>query len=115
MLDLTGLLRLMTENGGSDLHLVVGSPPLIRVDGELRRLKGSALSPDDTALVAHSITPADRRQDLERRSEADFAYSVPGVGRFRVNVFRQRGSISVVMRRVRTASASFEDLGLPTV
>src|SRR5438105_12824663 len=110
MLDLTALLRIMAQHSGSDLHLVVGSPPLIRVDGELRRMKGDPLSPDDTALVAHSIMPPDRRERLEQRAEADFAHSVPGVGRFRVNVFRQRGAISVVMRRVRTASASFDDL-----
>jgi twitching motility protein PilT len=115
MLDLTALLKIMAEHSGSDLHLVVGSPPLIRVDGELKRLNGNPLSPDDTALVARSIMPADRREDLEQRREADFAHSVPGVGRFRVNVFRQRGALSVVMRRVRTASASFEDLGLPPV
>jgi twitching motility protein PilT len=115
MLDLTNLLRIMSENSGSDLHLVVGSPPLIRVDGELRRLEGTPLTADETALVARSIMPVDRREQLEQRQEADFAHSVAGVGRFRVNVFHQRGSISIVMRRVRMHSASFEDLGLPPV
>jgi len=105
----------MAQSSGSDLHLVVGSPPLIRVDGELRRLEAAPLTADDTALVAHSLTPPDRREDLEQRNEADFAHSLAGVGRFRVNVFRQRGSVSVVMRRVRMASASFEELGLPAV
>jgi twitching motility protein PilT len=114
MLDLTALLRTLAENSGSDLHLVAGSAPLIRVDGELMRLEGKALTPEDTALIAHTIMPPDRREDLERRREADFAHSLTGVGRFRVNVFRQRGSISLVMRRVRTSSASFESLGLPS-
>jgi twitching motility protein PilT len=115
MLDLTALLRTVAENSGSDLHLTAGSPPLIRVDGELRRLEGKPLTADDTALIAHSIMPPDRREHLEQKQEADFAHSLAGVGRFRVNVFRQRGAISVVMRRVRTSSASFEELGLPVV
>src|SRR6266581_4840071 len=115
MLDLTGLLRTVAENSGSDLHLTAGSPPLIRVDGELRRLEGKPLTADDTALIAHSIMPPDRRDQLEQKREADFAYSLAGVGRFRVNVFHQRGSVSIVMRRVRVGSPSFEDLGLPPV
>ena len=115
MLDLTGLLRTVAENSGSDLHLTAGSPPLIRVDGELRRLEGKPLTADDTALIAHSIMPPDRRDQLEQKREADFAHSLAGVGRFRVNVFHQRGAITVVMRRVRTSTGSFEELGLPPV
>jgi twitching motility protein PilT len=115
MLDLTALLKTLAEAGGSDLHLTAGSPPLIRVDGELRRLEGKPLTADDTALIAHSIMPADRRERLESRQEADFAHSLTGVGRFRVNVFQQRGSLGIVMRRVQTHSKTFEELGLPPV
>jgi twitching motility protein PilT len=115
MVDITALLKMVAESSGSDLHLTPGSPPLIRVDGELRRLEGNPLTPADTQQIAHTIMPPDRREDLERKREADFAHSLAGVGRFRVNVFRQRGSISVVMRRVRTSSAGFDALGLPPV
>src|SRR6266496_451332 len=114
-LDLAALLRTLAENDGSDLHLKVGSPPLIRVDGELHRLEGPRLTPQDTQLLASQIMPPDRRGWLEQKKETDFALSVPGVGRFRANVFYQRGSITLVLRRVRVGSQSFEDLGLPPV
>jgi twitching motility protein PilT len=113
--DLAALLRTLAENDGSDLHLKVGSPPLIRVDGALRRLEGPRLTPQDTQTLAQSIMPADRRNLLEQRKETDFALSVPGLGRFRANVFYQRGSLTMVLRRVRVGSQSFEDLGLPPI
>jgi twitching motility protein PilT len=115
LVDLTSLLRILAEEGGSDLHLKVGAPPTIRVDGLLRRLPGNQLTGVDTTTAAHEILPADRREKLERQNEADFAYSVSGVGRFRVNVFRQRGSVSLVFRWVRVGSPGFDDLGLPPV
>src|SRR3989454_3104152 len=115
MLDLNGLLRTLAESSGSDLHLIVGQPPIIRVDGELRRLAGNPIMPDDTVQVAQAIIPHDRRDQLTQQKEIDFAYTVAGLGRFRVNVFRQRGSISLVLRRVRVGSPSFEELGLPPV
>jgi twitching motility protein PilT len=115
MLNLTALLETLAENEGSDLHLKAGSPPIIRVDGILRRLDGRALTGEDTEMVSHAIMPADRREQLEHQNESDFAHSITGLGRFRVNVFRQRGSISMVLRRVRIGSASFEELGLPPV
>jgi twitching motility protein PilT len=115
LLDLTELLRSLAEAGGSDLHLKVGSPPVIRVDGSLRRLDGPRLTASETVLAAQSIMPPDRREKLEKQDEADFAYSVAGIGRFRVNAFRQRGSVSLVFRWVRVGSPSFEDLGLPPV
>jgi twitching motility protein PilT len=85
------------------------------VDGELRRLEGKPLTPDDTALIAQAIIPPDRRDLLMSQKEVDFAHSLAGVGRFRVNVFRQRGSISIVLRRVRVGSPSIDELGLPPV
>lgn len=115
MIDPSSLLRTLAENAGSDLHLIVGQPPVIRVDGQLRRIAGKPLTPDDTALIAQAIIPPERRSMLMTQKEVDFAHSLAGVGRFRVNVFRQRGSISIVLRRVRVGSESFEELGLPAV
>jgi twitching motility protein PilT len=115
MIDPSSLLRTLAENAGSDLHLIVGQPPVIRVDGQLRRIAGKPLTPDDTALIAQAIIPPERRSMLMSQNEVDFAHSLAGVGRFRVNVFRQRGSLSIVLRRVRVGSASFEELGLPPV
>jgi twitching motility protein PilT len=115
MVDIEELLRHLVEADGSDLHLKVGSPPTIRVDGSLRRVGDVALTPEETARIAGFIMPTDRRGQMLEQRESDFAYSLPGVGRFRVNVFRQRGSASIVMRRVRIGSPSFDELGLPTV
>jgi len=115
MLDLNALLQSLVKHGGSDLHLAVGSPPFIRVNGELRRLEGDSISAEETKHTAYSIAPADRRGFLEEGGELDFAYAVPGVGRFRVNAFRQRGVVSLALRRIRIGSASFEQLGIVPV
>jgi twitching motility protein PilT len=115
MVDPSSLLRTLAENAGSDLHLIVGQPPVIRVDGQLRRIAGKPLTPDDTTLIAQAIIPPERRSLLMTQKEVDFAHSIAGIGRFRVNVFRQRGSMSIVLRRVRVGSSSFEELGLPSV
>ena len=115
MLDLQVLLRAVAENSASDLHLRVGSPPLVRVDGSLQPVEGPPLGPAETAAIAQSILPPERWERLAQRKEADFAHSVPGVGRFRVNAYYQRGSISLVFRRVRVGSPSYDELGLPPV
>ncbi|HEV8456249.1 MAG TPA: type IV pili twitching motility protein PilT, partial [Gemmatimonadales bacterium] len=110
MLDLKDLLQIVSDQGASDLHLIVGASPTIRVDGQLIRLDAPPLKSSDTAAIALAITPPDRQHLLETQKEVDFAHSIPGGGRFRVNVFRQRGSMSVVMRRVRLGGASFKEL-----
>ena len=109
MLDLNALLKTLVSNGGSDLHLVAGSPPYIRVNGVLRRLKAKVLTPQDTVDTARFIIPTDRRERFDNLLEADFAYSAANIGRFRVNMFRQRGSVTLVFRRVQVGSASFEE------
>jgi twitching motility protein PilT len=115
LLNLKSLLRTLAETNGSDVHLKAGAPPILRIDGELRRLEGRNLTPEDTAYIAQSILPQDRKDGLKDKRELDFALSLAGVGRFRVNVFYQRGSVSLVLRRVRVGSASFDELGLPPV
>jgi twitching motility protein PilT len=114
--EIDALLRTLAERSGSDLHLKVGSPPLMRLDGVLTRADGEEpLRPDDTEAMARQIVPEDRWEDFLRRNEADFAYGLSGVARFRVNLFRQRGSVSLVLRLVRVGSPSFDELGLPEV
>jgi twitching motility protein PilT len=88
---------------------------MLRIDGQLTRFDAPPLKPSDTEAAAEAITPPDRRHLLETQKELDFAHSIPGGGRFRVNVFRQRGSISIVMRRVRLGGAEFDELGIPPV
>jgi twitching motility protein PilT len=103
------------EQRGSDLHVKVGSMPHVRVDGKLGPAPFEVVSPADAERMAYGIMPKDRADEFDASSEADFALSVPGVGRFRVNVFRQRGSIGLVLRRVLPGTPSFESLGLPPV
>jgi twitching motility protein PilT len=115
-MDLDNLLGLLADRQGSDLHLKAGSPPLMRVDGVLGRVEGmESLSAEDTEAAARKVIPEGRWETFEERREADFAYGLPGVGRFRVNAFRQRGAISLVMRLVRVGSPSLAELGLPPI
>ena len=110
------LLQRTVSAGASDLHLKVGSPPVIRVAGELRRLHGlPTLRPNDTESYAQTIFTQRAVREFKERGEADFAWGRPDLGRFRVTAFRQRGSVSMVLRRVPSDMASFEDLGVPGV
>jgi twitching motility protein PilT len=92
-----------------------GSPPVIRVDGELFLLDAPPMTPEDTKDVAASIMTDKQIRRFSEHNEIDFAYSAPQLGRFRVNVFRQRGSISMAMRQVATQIPSFEELHLPEI
>ncbi|WP_412029756.1 type IV pilus twitching motility protein PilT [Deinococcus yunweiensis] len=107
------LLREMVTRRASDVHLQAGSPPMGRVDGQLVPFGSQALMPPDTQLLAQALMPAEQWEDFEYRHELDIAYSVSGLGRFRCNVFRQRGAVGIVMRIVSDAIPGFESLGLP--
>ena len=108
-------LRLLVEQEGSDLHVKVGSAPLLRIDGRLQRLDRDALAAEDTQAIVDDIVPKDLLPSFLERGEVDFAHSLAGVGRFRVNVFRQRGTASMVLRRLRFGGPRFEEMGLPDV
>ncbi len=112
---LDDLLRKCVEIGASDLHLKVGSPPVFRIDGELTPTSLEGLKPADTEAYAQSIFTQRAAKEFREINEADFAYGKPELGRFRVNVFRQRGSVSLVLRRVIQSTHTFEELGLPPV
>jgi twitching motility protein PilT len=99
----------------SDLHLKVGTAPKLRETGRLVPLDRTPLTPEETVAIASAIVPPDRLERFETSGEVDFAYSVAHVGRFRVNVFRQRGSTSMVLRRLRFGGPTFAELGLPDV
>jgi twitching motility protein PilT len=109
-----GLVQSMTEKGSSDLHLKVGSPPAIRVRGLLEHMEGyESLRPEDTEAMLAEIIPENVSGEFKSEGEADFSYAVAGVGRFRVNAFRQRGAASLVMRFIPFGVPKFEDLNLP--
>src|SRR3954463_958511 len=116
--DLNAALTHLVEVGGSDLHLKVPAPPSMRLNGALRPFEGTEpLTNEDTEAVVQQMTADDQgklREFLET-GEVDLAYSIPGVARFRVNAFRQRGSASLVIRTIPFLIRSFEDLGLPPV
>ncbi|MDO4264342.1 MAG: PilT/PilU family type 4a pilus ATPase [Deinococcus sp.] len=107
------LLIEMMNAGASDVHLQAGSPPMGRVHGELMQFGAKVLRPDDTAGYAQTLLTPAQWEDFEFRNELDSAYSLAGYGRFRVNVFRQRGSVGIVMRVVRDQIPDFGTLGLP--
>ncbi|MFN2544376.1 MAG: type IV pilus twitching motility protein PilT [Actinomycetota bacterium] len=109
------LLRYMVEVGASDLHLRAGAPPFVRVDGQLAPSPFSLLTPPETEALATEILPLRKATEFADTHEADAGFSVPGVGRFRINVFRQRGEVSLAIRRVRADIPAFDELRLPPV
>jgi twitching motility protein PilT len=116
MAEIDGLLKLMTDRGASDLHIKVGSPPALRLHSRLVMVSEiPRLTPEQTHILASGMMDDDQRAKLEAGGEVDFAYSLSGVGRFRVNAFRQRGSVGMTLRRVSTERMSVEELGLPPV
>jgi twitching motility protein PilT len=116
MAEIDGLLKMMSEQGSSDLHIKVGSPPAVRLNGKLVVLhEVKTLSPEVTSRLALGMMDEHQKAGFENHREVDFAYSLSGVGRFRVNVFRQRGSVAMTLRRVSTERSSVEALGLPPV
>jgi twitching motility protein PilT len=108
-------LRALVDCGGSDLHCKVGSPPRVRIDGRLRKLETRDLTPPDTEQMVREVLREDLIDEFDSSNEADFAYSLPDVGRFRVNAFRSRGSAGLVFRRVSVGAIPLRDLGLPAV
>jgi twitching motility protein PilT len=115
--DLHFCLHHLIEHGGSDLHLKVPSAPVIRVDGLMNPIDGLApLTPEDTERAVHEMLgdPA-KLQEFNDEGEVDFAYSIPGLARFRCNAFRQRGSVSVVVRAIPVSIKSISELSLPPV
>jgi twitching motility protein PilT len=116
MFDIDSALRTLVERGGSDLHVKVGVPPTARMQGDLAPLEGyQPLRPDDTEKAFQDMAEVRSLTEFEECGEADFSYSVPGLSRFRVNAFKQRGSISIVCRAIPFEIRSVEDLGLPPV
>jgi twitching motility protein PilT len=113
--DITKLFELMEKYAASDLHLKVGSPPIYRIHGKIRRIKSEPLSFDKILTMIFSIM-TDRQKTMFMENKVhDFAYSASGLGRYRVNAFYQRGAVSLAARRVNTYVPTFEELNLPSV
>jgi twitching motility protein PilT len=114
-LNLPDLLKATQEMGGSDLHLSMGSPPQVRVDGHLRRLDMPDLTPDIIKALAYSVLTDIQKKKFEETWELDMAFGLRGVGRFRCNVFNQKGAVGAVFRLIPERIRSLEELNLPPV
>jgi twitching motility protein PilT len=113
--DYRTVLRQMLEQNASDLHLKVGCAPTLRVNGELRTLPMSPMRSDDMKTLADQIMPAKRQKEFAEIKEADFALGVPGIGRFRVNAYQQRGTIAYAFRIVPFQAHTIAELNLPPI
>ena len=109
------LLQKVVEVDGSDLHLATRTPPQIRVHGHLERLDGPDLTPADTKALTYSVLTDAQKKRFEESLELDFSFGIQGVGRFRCNMFHQRGAVGAVYRLIPEQIRSFQDLGLPPV
>jgi twitching motility protein PilT len=109
------LLRAAFEYKASDLHLTVGVPPIMRINGELKKYGQEILRPEDTEAMARSIIPNELWQQFQEKGEFDFSYGIPGVSRFRINAFKQRSCVSLAIRVVPTRIPTLDELRLPEV
>ena len=114
-MNLPDLLKATQEMGGSDLHLSMGSPPQVRVDGHLVRLEFPELTPDIIKTLAYSVLTDIQKKKFEETWELDLAFGLRGVGRFRCNVFNQKGAVGAVFRLIPERIRSLEELNLPPV
>jgi len=112
IMDITELLAFSVKNGASDLHLSAGMPPMIRVDGEVRRINLPALEHKDVHRLVYDIMNDKQRRDYEELLETDFSFEVPGVARFRVNAFNQNRGAGAVFRTIPSKVLTMEDLGM---
>ncbi len=113
MLDINTMLADMVTRGASDLHMKVGNHPFFRIDSVLTPTEYDVVTDEDTTRIANQLMGDWHRERFEAEGEIDFAYEYSGVGRFRTNIFRQRGSLGIVMRMVKMEIPGFEELGLP--
>lgn len=114
-MELKVLLEKMTKVNASDLHLKSGCPPVLRIDGRLIVEKADTLTPEILKQMAFQIMSAEQQEYFQRAKELDFAISVRGTGRFRVNVFLQRGSVAIAMRAIPISAKRIDELNLPLV
>ncbi len=108
-------LTILAQKDGSDLYLSTGAPPCAKFQGTLKPLAKDPYKAGDIEAIAHAIMDEEQRQEFEHELEMNLAISLPRVGRFRINIFKQRGEISIVARNIKAEIPKFDDLGLPDV
>jgi twitching motility protein PilT len=109
------LLKVMTDRGGSDLHVTTGTPPQIRIDGSLVPLRTPPLTPTETKALCYEVLSDEQKVRFERDNELDFSFNVKGLSRFRANVFLQRGAVGAAFRAIPFKIRTLDELGVPPV
>src|SRR5436309_3193815 len=115
MPNLHQLLKAMVEKGSSDLHITTGSPPQLRIDGNLVPLKTPPLTPVETKQLCYSILADAQKHKFEEENELDLSFGVKGLSRFRANLFMQRGAVAAAFRTIPFKILTFQELGLPPI
>ncbi|MFN0116970.1 MAG: type IV pilus twitching motility protein PilT [Elusimicrobiota bacterium] len=115
MINMSDLLLMMVQKRASDLHLTTGIAPILRVDGEITPTAFEKLTPDICQRLIYSLLTDQQRQTFEAKNELDISFGIKGVGRVRMNVYRQRGSVGAALRSIPSTFMNFEELGLPEV
>jgi len=115
MAKIDAFFKLMNDQGASDLHLAAGQQPALRIRGDIERVKYKALGNDDLRSMVYEITPEEKIKLFEETGDVDFGYEIPGLARYRANLFMQRNGIGAVFRQIPTNIMTVEQLGLPRV
>ncbi|MCF8110204.1 MAG: type IV pilus twitching motility protein PilT [Desulfobacteraceae bacterium] len=115
MAKIDAFFKLMNDQGASDLHLAAGQQPALRIRGEIERVKYKPLNNDDLRSMVYEITPEDKIKVFEETGDIDFGYEIPGLARYRANMFMQRNGVGAVFRQIPTNIMTVEQLGLPSV
>jgi twitching motility protein PilT len=113
VIGLQQLLKTVVKQGATDLHIVAGSPPALRIDGQIVRVKAEELSGEDTKKLCYSVITDEQRAEFEASKELDFSFGIKGTARFRANLLYQRGAVSGVFRRIPLEIPPVETLGVP--
>jgi len=115
MARIDAFFKLMNEQGASDLHLVSGQPPALRIRGDIERIKYKVLDDDDLRSMLYEISPEEKVKIFEESGDVDFGYEIPGLARYRANFFMQKNGIGAVFREIPSTIMTVEQLGLPAV
>ena len=115
MAQIDAFFKLMHEQGASDLHLVAGQQPVLRIRGDLERVRYKVLENDELKAMLYEITPEPKIKEFEETGDVDFAYEIPGLGRYRANFFLQKNGVGAVFRQIPSEILTCEQLGLPPV
>jgi twitching motility protein PilT len=115
MAKIDAFFKLMNDQGASDLHLVSGQPPALRIRGDMERIKYKVLDNDELKAMLYEIAPEHKVKTFEETGDVDFGYEIPGIARYRANFFMQKYGVAAVFRQIPEQIMTAEELGLPTV